>query len=432
VTDAIPANLVFKSASIVPTTITPTQLTFNMGNMPANSSFTIRVVFTLDPAYQFYNIPLTVTNTATFTCNQFPPRSDSAMTRIHETAMLFVKTANKLKYKPSEKVVYTIEVENLGTTPYYNVVVEDPIPADLILESVSPDVGVVIDGTWSYYIGDLNPGDRHVFTLTLGISKDSVRNAVRNDLSSFNIINTATLRADGYEPFTSRAIITILLPKVSVQKFCKKFRMTPEETVTFTIVAKNVSEVEVTNTVLYDIFPHELIYSSAQPAGVAKPGKIVYDLGTFNPGETQRFDITFSVKHLEVWPETGIQVINTAILTCSELDDEIDHAMLVISPRKVTDPLQLVCKWINLDARTNILSGSELKLELNAVGGTSPYDYTIDWGDGTPKTLRTSMPESEIVKADHTYGSAGEYLVTIKCVDRGARTKILERRITVK
>lgn len=431
VTDTIPANLVYKNSTIVPTTVTATTITYNFGNLAANSTISFHINFTVNPGYNFNNIPLNVTNVAVVTSTQFTPRTGTASARIDEIGMSFTKTSDKLKYKPNDKVIYTITVTNLGTLPYTNVSIDDPIPTDLSFVSISPTAGNIVDNVYKIFIGTLNPGATLTYTFTYTIKNSSIKNGERNGLTSFSVLNTATLKMDNYENMIAQARITILIPKLSVTKLASKYSMTPEDTITFTLIAKNISEVETTNTTLTDVFPNELVYVSSEPTGVSKLGKLEYDLGTFNPGETQTYTITFSVKHQETWPDNGIVIINSAILSCTELDDVIDTAMIAISPRRVAGPLDLVCKWGNLDAKTNILNGKDLALELYATGGGSPYDFSIDWGDGSPKSLKTSVPESDTVKADHTF-TAGEYTVTIKCVDRGARTKIVTRKITIK
>lgn len=431
VTDTIPANLVYKNSNYIPTSTTPTTVIYNFGNLPAFSSISIHINFTVNTSYVFNSIPLNVTNVAVVTSTQYTPKTGTASARIDEVGMSFTKTADKQKYKPNDKLIYTVTVRNLGTLPYTNVSIDDPIPSDLTFASISPSAGNIVDNVYKIVIGTLNPGVTLTYTFTYSINKASIKNGERNGLTSFSVLNTATLKMDNYSNMIAQARITVLLPKLSVTKLTSKYWMTPDDTVTFTIIAKNISEVETTNTYLYDVFPNELVYGSSLPTGSAKLGKIEYDLGTFNPGETRTYTITFSVKHQETWPDNGIVIINSAILSCTELDNVIDNAMVSISPKRSAGPLDLVCKWGNLDSKTNVLSGSDLSLELYATGGGSPYDFTIDWGDGSPKTMKSSVPESDIVKTDHTF-TAGEYVVTIKCVDKGARTKIVTRKITVK
>lgn len=431
VTDTIPANLVYKNSSLTPSSVTATTITYNIGNLAANSSVAIHINFTVNPSYVFNYLPLNVTNSARVTSTQYTPKTANASARIDEIGMTFAKTANKASYKFYEKVIYTISVKNIGTLPYTGVTIDDPLPTDLVFESISPAVGTNVNNVYKIVIGTINPGVTNTYTLTFSVNKSSIKNREKNGLTSFDIINTATLKRDNYENMVSSVKSRILIPKLQVIKSASRSSMSPDDTVTFTIVAKNISDVETTNTALYDVFPNELVYVSSEPVGAVKQGKLEYDLGTFNPGESRSYSITFKIKPKDVWPDNGISVINTAILSCTELDNVVDHAMVAINPKRSAGPLDLVCKWGNLDSKTNVLSGSDLSLELYATGGGSPYDFTIDWGDGSPKTMKSSVPESDIVKTDHTF-TAGEYVVTIKCVDKGARTKIVTRKITVK
>ncbi len=60
--------------------------------------------------------------------------------------------------------------------------------------------------------------------------------------------------------------------------------------------------------------------------------------------------------------------------------------------------------------------GSLLTWPLLLSGGTGPYAFSIDWGDGTPATLK-SQPLSGEVDISHVYDKAGIYHVTVKVTD---------------
>jgi hypothetical protein len=53
---------------------------------------------------------------------------------------------------------------------------------------------------------------------------------------------------------------------------------------------------------------------------------------------------------------------------------------------------------------------------LQLSGGTGPYAFSIDWGDGSPKELK-SQPTSGVVNITHTYTTAGIYHVTVEVTD---------------
>lgn len=60
--------------------------------------------------------------------------------------------------------------------------------------------------------------------------------------------------------------------------------------------------------------------------------------------------------------------------------------------------------------------GSMLTWPLLLSGGTGPYAFSIDWGDGNPATLK-SQPLAGEVDISHVYDKAGIYHVTVKVTD---------------
>ncbi len=66
--------------------------------------------------------------------------------------------------------------------------------------------------------------------------------------------------------------------------------------------------------------------------------------------------------------------------------------------------------------RRSSAAGTDLTWPLQLSGGTGPYAFSIDWGDGTAADLR-SQPLAGLVTIDHTYKKAGIYQVNIKVTD---------------
>ncbi|MDB5179758.1 MAG: Fibronectin type protein [Candidatus Saccharibacteria bacterium] len=61
-------------------------------------------------------------------------------------------------------------------------------------------------------------------------------------------------------------------------------------------------------------------------------------------------------------------------------------------------------------------AGNELTWPLQLSGGTGPYAFSIDWGDGTATELK-SQPLAGLVDIAHTYKKAGIYQINIKVTD---------------
>lgn len=67
----------------------------------------------------------------------------------------------------------------------------------------------------------------------------------------------------------------------------------------------------------------------------------------------------------------------------------------------------------------------QLNWPISINGGTAPYALSVDWGDGKPSTLY-SEPFAGNVVINHTYSSAGTYVITIKGVDKDGQTAFLQ------
>lgn len=70
-------------------------------------------------------------------------------------------------------------------------------------------------------------------------------------------------------------------------------------------------------------------------------------------------------------------------------------------------------------------ANSQLSWPLQLTGGTGPYAFSIDWGDGTPTELK-SQPVAGVVTINHTYKKAGIYQVNIRVTDVNGVTAFLQ------
>lgn len=75
--------------------------------------------------------------------------------------------------------------------------------------------------------------------------------------------------------------------------------------------------------------------------------------------------------------------------------------------------------------RRSAPAGNELSWPLQLSGGTGPYAFSIDWGDGTPAELK-SQALSGLVTISHVYKKAGIYQVNIKVTDTNGVSAFLQ------
>lgn len=75
--------------------------------------------------------------------------------------------------------------------------------------------------------------------------------------------------------------------------------------------------------------------------------------------------------------------------------------------------------------RRSAAAGNQLQWPLQLSGGTGPYAFSIDWGDGEPAELK-SQSLAGLLTIAHTYKKAGIYQVNIRVTDANGVTAFLQ------
>ena len=75
--------------------------------------------------------------------------------------------------------------------------------------------------------------------------------------------------------------------------------------------------------------------------------------------------------------------------------------------------------------RRSAPTGTLLEWPLQLSGGTGPYAFSIDWGDGTPLELK-SQAFGGVVMISHVYKKAGIYQVNVKVTDANGVSAFLQ------
>lgn len=88
-------------------------------------------------------------------------------------------------------------------------------------------------------------------------------------------------------------------------------------------------------------------------------------------------------------------------------------------------PFTSVITLTSAYSRRAIDPGATLVWPLQLSGGTGPYAFSIDWGDGTEPDLQ-SEPVAGNIDIQHAYSAAGIYRVTIRVTDSKGVTGFLQ------
>ncbi|HWT39778.1 MAG TPA: hypothetical protein VN081_00660 [Dongiaceae bacterium] len=75
--------------------------------------------------------------------------------------------------------------------------------------------------------------------------------------------------------------------------------------------------------------------------------------------------------------------------------------------------------------RRSAAAGGQLSWPLQLSGGSSPYAFDIDWGDGSSADLK-SQPSAGVVAIDHVYKGAGIYQANVRVADANGVSAFLQ------
>lgn len=187
-------------------------------------------------------------------------------------------------------VAFQITVTNTGNGPASNVVLVDQF--DEGLEHASGANPLQLE------VGTLAAGESRTFPINLTPRRPGV------------LVNRVTATADGGLRASAQAAVTATQARLLVTKTGPAFKYARSQ-VEFNIAITNPGEVPLSNVLVRDQLPPELSFVQASQGGrLASGNEVLWTLGTLQPGETQRLQITARAE--TVTPRTVNAVIVTA------------------------------------------------------------------------------------------------------------------------
>ena len=322
----------------------------------------------------------------------------------------------------------TIKVPE-GTTP--NAVVVDTLPAGLAFVQMvgTPivDPGITVNGSSStsnpaftpvvtnngqkltFTLGDIhntNP-DRQLHGFTLRY--ETVVLNVSSNISNQTLTNSAKLTwTDHTElPAAKAPPVTVIEPKLKIDKTVDKTTAQAGDTVTFTIVLSHTgqSQTDAYNVDLSDVIPAGLTYVAASlthtagvvPTTLTPPSGGSTFTATYDKlakGATST--LTFKAK-LDASVSAGASIVNNATETWTSL---------------ATNPGQITTNNPNAYERTG--SGSTSLGELNNYKASDPATVTVAQPSVTKSLVTTSIVDASNSATQAVIGEKATYTVTVK------------------
>ncbi|MDH3296472.1 MAG: DUF11 domain-containing protein, partial [Acidimicrobiia bacterium] len=279
---------------------------------------------------------------------------------------------------------YTITVVNNGPSDALDVVVNDTVPAEFTVTSVSR---VECDTTISCTFPVLGAGETVQITVT-GTVDPALTDT--GDPSSPELVNSASVSSetnDG-DPTNNGTVETtdvVESADVVITKIGQGSDITPGVPAVFTVEVINVGPSDADNVVVTDRLPTGLTFVSATGATCAKnptdPTMVLCELGTLLAGDPAEV-ITLTV---DVAPDVAGGVVNEAEVTSTTPDPVPDNNVDTSEDPASPDADLAIDK---VDLADPVTAGSSLSYRLTVRNGGPSVATSVTVTDNLPSSVR--------------------------------------------
>ncbi len=321
-------------------------LTWNVGNMPANSKGRVSFRVNFTDSYPFA-VNEVVPNTAIIDSVETPADQDSAYVNVRYTnpdVNITKNTVNdQIYFNNGDTVVYPIAFANTRTQPLTGVYITDVLDPRLNFSSCTGSCTyTAATRTVRWEIGGLAVGESRTYNLTVTINGTGVIN------------NKATIFTNETDPDFDdvNIIITPLEFEIKIVKYSSESTVRRGETYTYTLDYFNPSDITpLSSVVITDVLDSKITFAGASTcSGGTKnsTGTIIavipctlstnagvqtltWNVGGLTPGQTGQVQFDVTVK-----ADAALQTIpNTAVIDSAETDpdqstvfvDVVDYAL---------------------------------------------------------------------------------------------------------
>ncbi|MEN0019345.1 MAG: hypothetical protein AAF747_00515 [Planctomycetota bacterium] len=318
-----------------------------------------------------------------------------ASTVVVEPALTLAKTATP-RAMLCDPIVYTYTVCNTGTGVASNVVVTDTLPA-----------GVTVNGS--------NTITREFASLAAGQCQEFSVTADSANTGEFASVATATA-AGGLQASSERPSTAVVQPVLTLTSDCRGQQFIGRP-VTYDLTLRNGGNGESANTTVFATVPAGSTFSSATNGGTLQGNRVVWNLGTVNPGADSNFSFTVSPAgsgSLTMNAEAVGVCADTVVTDCTT--EVVGIPAILLECVDLTDPVELGTQTTYVISVTNQGSATdrnvrvvvELPTEQRFVSASGATAATADGQTITFAPLPSLAP-----------GERREFRVTIEAVGAG-------------
>ncbi|MBA4365854.1 MAG: hypothetical protein C0398_07660 [Coprothermobacter sp.] len=326
------------------------------------------------------------------------------------------KTANSATPHVGTQVSFTVTVTNNGSDTATGVVVTDSLPVGLTYVSSTASQGTYVGSTWT--AGTLASGGHATLEMLAAVvqagnlTNTAVASSVTADANLANNTASVTVNAQAELP-TPRADLVVTkgvsnqAPLVGAQ-------------IVFTVRIQNAGPDTATNVVVNDALPNGLTFvsfSATQGLYVSSTG--IWTVGTLANGQTATLTMTTLV-------QMAANRTNTAVGSSTVTDPNLSNNTASVALNPIAPPLGLHLNPLALPLQ--ICRQSEIVVDESWTGGTAPFTWTVNFGDGTPVVTGSSTDRRLVVR--HLYAVDGLYAISVTVTDSPGKTGSVAQTLT--
>ncbi|MDQ3814560.1 MAG: DUF11 domain-containing protein, partial [Armatimonadota bacterium] len=304
-TDTLPTNATFVSATPAPTTRNGRILTFNSGTLANGASRQVAIVVT----------PTTtgaLTNVATVRANESDPVTANNTASQGTTVILGADLAVTKADAPDPVLVggrltYTLTVRNNGPVAASGVTLTDTLPVGVTFVSATPAASTRSGRVLTFNLGSLANGASRQVTVVV------------TPATAGTLTNTASVTGAQRDPNTANNTATqntVVSPvaNLSLTKTAAPDPVTAGNNLVYTLTVHNNGPSAATNVRLTDTLPAGIDFIAATPAPSTRSGRVLtFNLGGLANAASRQVQIT-------VRTTTPGVITNTASVTAAERD----------------------------------------------------------------------------------------------------------------
>lgn len=333
--------------------------------------------------------------------------SDTAAATVVEPTLTINKNASTLTMGPGDVATYTVTIDNVGTGPSHDTIIDDAIPAPLWSPTIT---GITLDGTpltagidwtvdWSNpttmaidVLVPLPAGSQLVLTYTAELAGGTpgATALINTALTEYTSLPGVDPNENEYGPVTDSWTITSLAPELNVTKVVVGDQQLQRgQDASYTVTVTNIGNAPAYSVVVTDTLPPGMTYvagssaatwsgggsSAADPSGT---GTLVWNwaASVIEPGESLVLDFRAVV-------DAGSAL---EIKTNAAQADAKDGGGGPVAPDSDTGPLRVTEPDVSVSKQ--LAAGQDAFIQ---VGESVTFDYVIDnSGDTTIAVLPMS------------------------------------------